>query len=525
MEKKPTIFKKVLSAGDILVIAFGAMIGWGWVVSCGSWIQNGGILGTILGFIVGGIMIYFVGLTYAELTTAMPKAGGEHVFSYKAFGVTGSYICTWALILSYLGVVCYEVCSFPTILEYIFPSLSQGYMYTIAGFDVNVTWVAIAIVMSAIIVLINILGTKKAAIFQTIFTIIIAITGLLLLSGASFTGSLENVFGQAFKGDNTGDQIFNIVKIAMMTPFFFFGFDVIPQAAEEVKIPLKKLGKIMMLSIVLAILFYAMIVLSIGLVMNESEVANSIGTTGLVTADAMAKAFSSKAMANVLIIGGLCGIITSWNSFLIGGSRAMYSMAKSKMLPSVFAKVHKRYKTPSNAILVLGVFSIIAPFLGKAMLTWIVNAANFACCLAYCMVAISFIVIRKKHPNMPRPYKIKHYKIVGAIAIIMSGAMALLYIIPGTNCTLQWPEWIIVGVWATLGILFYFLTKRKHKKEFASNILEEIEDDAQLTEIGNLQKESSSEIDVVTEKTDNGSSFDEAFAVQDGETCREEKTE
>ena len=79
MEKKQSEFNKVFSAWDILVIAFGAMIGWGWVVSSGGWIQKGGVLGAALGFVVGGVMIFFVGLTYAELTAAMPQCGGEHV--------------------------------------------------------------------------------------------------------------------------------------------------------------------------------------------------------------------------------------------------------------------------------------------------------------------------------------------------------------------------------------------------------------------------------------------------------------
>ena len=87
MEQKG--FKKVMNAGDVLVIAFGAMIGWGWVVSTGGWILNAGTFGTMLGFVIGGLMIYFVGLTYAELTSVMPKCGGEHVFSYRAFGSVG----------------------------------------------------------------------------------------------------------------------------------------------------------------------------------------------------------------------------------------------------------------------------------------------------------------------------------------------------------------------------------------------------------------------------------------------------
>ena len=71
MNKKESEFNKVFSAWDILVIAFGAMIGWGWVVSTGNWIEKGGVLGAALGFCLGGVMIFFVGLTYAELTAAM----------------------------------------------------------------------------------------------------------------------------------------------------------------------------------------------------------------------------------------------------------------------------------------------------------------------------------------------------------------------------------------------------------------------------------------------------------------------
>ena len=468
MREKKSAFQKVLNTGDVLVVAFGAMIGWGWVVSSGQWIRSGGVLGTVLGFIIGGIMIYFVGLTYAELTTAMPKCGGEQVFSFMAFGSTGSYLCIWALILSYMGVVCYEACSFPTILQYLFPQIYKGYMYTIAGYKVYASWVAIGAIMAAIIVFINIRGTKKSAVMQTVFTLAIAGVGILLLAGAVVNGDTENIGSQAFQGTGKVGILENVVRIAIMTPFFFFGFDVIPQAAEEIRVPLKKLGKLMILSIVLAVAFYTIVVIAIGLVMNSGDVEKSLSTTGLVTADAMEKAFGSPIMSKILIIGGLCGIITSWNSFLIGGSRALYAMSDTRMVPGIFSKIHPRYKSPVNALLFLGVISVVAPFLGRAMLIWIVDAANFACCLAYCLVSASYLVIRKKYPTLKRPFKNRHYKFVGMIAAVMSGAMMLMYIIPGTSCTLVWQEWIIVGGWTILGLLFYFLSKKKYRSSFAS---------------------------------------------------------
>lgn len=131
--------------------------------------------------------------------------------------------------------------------------------------------------------------------------------------------------------------------------------------------------------------------------MNPGDIVASQEATGLVTADAMAATFHTKIMAKVIIVGGMCGIVTSWNSFLLGGSRAMYSMAESYMIPKFFAKLHPKHKTPINALILIGILTMLAPFAGRKMLVWISDAGNFGCCLAYCMVAISFMILRKKN--------------------------------------------------------------------------------------------------------------------------------
>lgn len=466
MEQKTSSFDRVLGAWDILVIAFGAMIGWGWVVSTGTWIQDGGILGAALGFVIGGIMIFFVGLTYAELTSAMPQCGGEHVFSHRAMGPIGSFICTWAIVLGYASVVCFEACALPTIITYIFPDFLQGYLYTVAGFKIYASWLAVAVGMSLLMTWINIRGVKAAAKLQTILTVIIGAAGILLIVASTITGSVSTLAPQAFVGEDTGTTIKAVLAVAVMTPFYFIGFDVIPQAAEEIKVPLKKIGSILILSVVCAVLFYALVIVAVGLVLTGPEILASENGTGLVTADAMAKAMNSATMAKVIIIGGMCGIITSWNSFLMGGSRALYSMAESYMVPKFFAKLHPQYKTPVNALYLIGFLSILAPFAGRKMLVWIVDAGNFACCVAYCMVAVSFLILRKKEPDLERPFKVSHYKIVGGLAVIMSGFIVALYAIPNSGATLVWQEWLMAGGWALLGVVFGIACKRKYKERF-----------------------------------------------------------
>lgn len=473
--KKKSEFDKVLSSKDILVIAFGAMIGWGWVISTGDWIRRGGVLGAALGFVLGGIMIFFVGLTYAELTAALPQCGGEHVFSYKAMGPTGSFVCTWGIILGYVGVVCFEACAFPTIVSYIFPGFLKGYLYTVAGFDIYATWLALASVTAAVMMFINILGAKTAANIQTILTAIIFTVGLVLIGTSAVRGDMSNLVPQMFAGSDNRSVVSHVLRVAVMTPFFFIGFDVIPQAAEEIQGSLKKIGKILILSIVLAVAFYSLVIIAVGYLLNPTEVNTSMTGSGLVTADAMVKAFGIKAISNVVIIGGLCGIITSWNSFMIGGSRAMYSMADSNMIPKAFAKLHPQYKTPVNALLLIGIISMFAPLAGRQMLVWICDAGNLGCCLAYCMVSASFLILRKKAPDMPRPYRVKHYKFVGYTAVLMSGAMVLMYLVPGSGSTLVLQEWLMAGGWALLGLGFYAVNKKKYGSEFGRHTDIEIE--------------------------------------------------
>jgi amino acid transporter/cytidylate kinase len=469
MEQKSK-FDKVMGGWDILVIAFGAMIGWGWVINSGDWIQTAGFAGSMIAMLIGGVMVLFVGLTYAELTSAMPQCGGEHVFSYRAMGPTGSFVCTWMIVLGYVATAAFEATALPTVITYLFPNFNQVYLYSIAGKDIYLTTVALGVGFAILITYINIKGAKTAAIFQTILTAIIAIAGILLVVGSAVNGDASNITSQMWHA-STGNVLGSVFKVACMTPFLFIGFDVIPQAAEEINVPYKKVGRIMLLSIFLAVAWYLLIVFAVCNIMPESAIAAEMNSqNGLVSAKAIEIAFNSPMMGKVLIIGGLCGIITSWNSFLMGGSRALYSMGESLMIPEKFGTLGKN-KTPVRAIMLCGLACCIAPFFGRGVLVWLVDAASFGCVIAYMFVSISFCILRKKRPDMDRPYKVKGAKFVGFMAVAMSGFMTLLYIIPASfSAALVWQEWIVVGAWLLLGLFFYAYSKKKYGSEFGRDI-------------------------------------------------------
>tara|TARA_B110000503_G_C7143094_1_gene411759 strand:- start:1094 stop:2494 length:1401 start_codon:yes stop_codon:yes gene_type:complete len=446
-------FLRVLGRSDVLALAFGAMIGWSWVVLSGTWIGAAGTLGAILAFLLGGTAMLLVGLTYAELASALPFAGGEHVYSHRALGSGASFICTWAIVLGYVSVVTFEAVALPTVLDSLIPGLDKIYLWQIAGWDVYLSWVLVGVAGSMVMTWINIRGVRMAALIQSVVVLAILLVGILFVSGALFTGDFANM------RPLIRDGMSGITLVLVMVPFMFVGFDTIPQAAEEINLPFKEIGKVLMVSLAMAIAWYSLIVLGVGLVLPAPSMAGS----AVATADANATIYGELG-GTMLLIAGLAGIITSWNAFILGGSRAIYALAKANLLPRSLGKLHPRYHTPVNAIILIGLLSIIGPFFGRPALVWLVDAGGLGIVIAYGMVAWSFLVLRRKEPELARPYRVRHGKLVGRLALLISIGLGILYL-PGSPAALLWPqEWAIVLVWAILGVVLYtFSTQKKSR--------------------------------------------------------------
>lgn len=452
-------FDRVLGRWDILALAFGAMIGWGWVVLAGDWVLSAGMMGVLTAFIIGGIAMVLIGLTYSELAAAMPQVGGEHVYSERALGVGWSFVCTWAIILGYVSVVAFEAVALPTVLEYLAPNYKQVYLWTVAGWDVYLTWVLVGVGGSLAMTWINYRGVQTAALVQKVVTLGILAVGLMLITGALFNGDVSKadpVFVDGAKG---------IMAVVVMIPFMFVGFDVIPQAAEEIDMPAKQIGKMLIVSVLMAVFWYTFISMAVAVAMNAEEIKNS----NLAVADAMSALVGGSWGGKLVVIAGICGIITSWNAFYVGGSRAIYAMAKAGLLPSFLAKLHPVYKTPVNAIFLIGFFSVIAPLFGRKAMVWLVDAGGFGIVIAYLFVAISFLALRKNEPTMERPFKVAAGGFVGWSAIILSVGLAVMYLpkieglplIGGAALTPE--EWIMVGGWIGLGLVLFLVAKFTNK--------------------------------------------------------------
>ena len=442
---------KSLKQVDILALSFGAMIGWSWVVLISQLMERSGSLGAIIATLAAGAVIVVIGMIYGELTAAMPEVGGEHAYTLRTMGKTASFYCTWAIVFAYISVVAFEAVALPSVLTNLFPNLGNGELWQVNGASVFADQALIGAIVSIIITWINVRGVSVAALLQGIVVALIVLSGLALFVGLGVHGETVNMTPLIVGGGS------GILAAMALVPFMMVGFDIIPQAAEEIDLPPKKIGQMLVLSIVMAIVWYLLIELSVGMLLN----ADARSASELATVDATDAAWG-RTGALILLIGGVAGILTSWNGFLLGGSRALFAMAASGMVPSFFAKVHPKYKTPVNAIIFIGTLGTLAPFLGRQALIWFVDAGSLGLMVAYIFVCASFLLLRYKEPDMPRPYQAPGGKFLGWLGLIASLMMTSLYL-PGMPAALIWPqEWIMVILWFGLGSVVYFMTKKNH---------------------------------------------------------------
>jgi APA family basic amino acid/polyamine antiporter len=452
--------QKTMGTFDVLCMAFGTMIGWGWIMLAGSWVADGGVAGAILAFAIGAVMCIFVGLTYAELTPALPATGGGLVFAYRGLGYTGGWITGWSMIFAYVGVAAWEGPALATAIQYIVPLPKIATLWTIEGFEVTGGFVLVGVIGGIIISGINFMGGHGAALFESIATSALAIGGILFFVSSMVKGDVANAIPMVTSGKG-------IVAVIIQVPAMFVGFDVIPQTVEESNVPMSKLGNIIIIAIIMAGVWYMMMILAISFAAPMDFRMQSLeSAVGVPVADAFAYCMGSAVLGKCIIVVALCGILTSWNGFIIGAARLMFAMGRAKMLPEVFGKTHPKFGSPYAAVLLVGIVTFLSPLLGKNALSWFVDASSLGTVFAYLMVCISFIQVRKKEPNLDRPYKAPGTW-VGYVATVISLFFIYLYTPIGPGA-LSAPCWAMVAFWIVLGVILYQMAKNTHKNVKAS---------------------------------------------------------
>lgn len=399
-----------------------------------------------------------IGFCYAEVTASLPLSGGEVAYAYKAYGTSKAFLVGWFLVFGYLSVSAFEAVSVSKVLSYLIPSVDYWELYTVNGTPIYFSHIALSAFFVLLISAINYTGVKNSARFQVGLTIIfISLTFVFVIAGL-IMGDWSNL-DPLFAGSDTLSIWSGVAMVLVTVPFWFVGFDTIPQAAEEAKesVSAKTVGLLIPMSIVAAVCFYILIIISTSIAAPWNEILDD----KLPTAKAFSTATQSPFLVKLILITALVGLITSWNGFFLAGSRVLFAMGRGKIITPFLGKSHPKYQTPYNAVIFSGVVTFIASLMGPGAMVTFVNVGSLCIVIAFVGVSASFLTLRKKFPDLDRPFKAPTGILLGYIGMVGSLCILGITIFPGSPVALAWPlEWAIFLTFSVLGIVFWVISAK-----------------------------------------------------------------
>jgi len=427
MHSNPSL-KKVLKPVHLWALAVGLVIsgeyfGWnlGWDVA-----GTGGFL--IATLLVTVFYITFI-FSFTELTAAIPQAGGPFAYAYKALGPLGGLIAGYATLVEFLLAPPAIAFALGSYMHFLHPSLSV---------------LPVAIGCYVVFTLINFLGIKESAVFSLIVTLL-AVAELLLFMG---------IVAPAFRWENFKQDAmpFGWGGVFAALPFaiwFYLAIEGVAMVAEEVKDPQRTIPRGYIYGIV------TLVLLALGVMIFTGGITNwhNLARIDYPLPEAISIVLGKQNGWTKIFAGiGLFGLIASFHGIIISYSRQLYAMARSGFLPEVLATVNKRFRTPHVALLTGGGIGIIALLIGNTGEVIILSALGAV--VMYIVSMISLLVLRRKQPDLERPFKVPLYPWFPWIALIL--AVVCLVAIIWYN---PWLGVIFFGALVLLLILFIVFRK------------------------------------------------------------------
>lgn len=411
-----------------------------------------------LGFLVTSILIAIMYTTFifsfTELTTSIPHAGGPFAYARRAFGPRMAFVA-----------------GFATLIEFVFapPAIAMA-----IGAYLNVQFSGIdpklfAVGAYLIFVGLNIIGVRIAATFE-LFVTLIAIIELLVFMGVVSPGfSMANFVANGWAGQNefTAAAIPGIVAAIPFAIWFFLAIEGVAMAAEEAKDPKTTIPKAYIAGIL------TLVTLAIGVMVFAGGAGDWKALSNI--NDPLPQAMKmivgeNSGWLHMLVWIGLFGLIASFHGIILGYSRQIFALSRAGFMPKYFGAINDRFKTPHRAIIagaVVGVAAILSDdlqFNGMTLTANLITMSVFGAIVMYIVSMMSLFALRKKEPNLTRPFKAVAYPTFPAIALTLALISLVTIIYYNQQLTL-----VFFGLMA-LGYIYFSLTQH-HRDASTDNVM------------------------------------------------------
>lgn len=453
--------KRTLGPVNLILIGVGLTLGAGLFSITGLAAANHSGPAVTLSFVIAALGCGFAALCYAEFASMIPVAGSAYTYSYATMGELFAWIIGWDLVLEY-SVGCATVAI--SWSQYLTKFLASLGVYlpaqlTLSPFEtakltngttvhglINIPAALIVVLMTAILIR----GTKGSAIVNGI--IVFLKVGVVLVFIALGWRYIDPANYHPYIPENTGTfgqfGWSGVLRGAGLVFFVFIGFDAVAASAQETKNPARDLpigiiGSLVVCTILFGLFGHVMTGLA-----NYKEFANS-GAPVAIAIEKTPYAWLSQAIILAILIGYTSVILID----LMAQSRMFYSISKDGLLPKMFSDVHSKFKTPWKSNIILCAF--IALFAAFVPMNVVGEMTSIGTLLAFLMVCVGILILRKTNPDAHRPFKVPLVPFVPILGILT--CVAMMVFLPAET-------WLRLAIWLIIGLGIYFWYGKKNSK-------------------------------------------------------------
>jgi amino acid transporter/nucleotide-binding universal stress UspA family protein len=439
---------------EATMIGVGAMIGAGIFVLTGIAVGNAGPA-AVIAFALNGVVTLFTALSYAELASAIPEAGGGYSYIKKVMPNSIAFMSGWMLWFAYI-VACSLYAKgfgsyFLELFERYIPS-STRYLIDILGRDAAVA--VLTLVAGILFLAVNIIGTHATGKTEDIITM----AKIVILSVFIFFGVKQVISAPEVTGENFVPLFplgFSGVLAAMGLTFIAFeGYDLIATVSEEVKEPRRTIPKAILLSLSITVVIYLLVVFScIGAVPSAEglptwELIGKYKEIGIIRA---AQGFMPKFGVILILAGGLFATLSALNATIMASSRVAFSMGRDWMLPHLLSRVHSVRRTPVLAISLSGFLFLLVAVTLPLEIIGISSSLLFL--MTFALVNVSLLIYRRRSTSALPPFRVPLFPLTPILGALTSAGLALYQLIENPFALILAAAWVMIGL-VIFGALF-----------------------------------------------------------------------
>jgi basic amino acid/polyamine antiporter, APA family len=460
--------KRTLGPASLVALGIGAIIGAGLFVRTAAAIAERAGPSVTLAFLVAGLGCAFAGLCYAEFASMIPIAGSAYTYSYATMGELVAWIIGWDLCLEYaVGAATVSIAwseYFNKVLEYV--GMHVPYQWSHSPFETDVAGVTgimnvPAVFILLVLSLLLIRGMQESAFVNSLIVVTkVSIVLMVIAIGWGFINPANHTPFIPSPTTYTTPQgvthpyggIMGILGAAGVVFFAFIGFDAVSTAAQEAKNPKRDMPIGILGSLVVCTVLYVLFsyVLSGVATVEDFRTAGKEASVAFAISKYMIGYEWLSKFVTIAILAGFSSVILV---MLMGQSRVFYSMSHDGLVPKIFSEVHPKYQTPWKANMLFFVFTaLFAAFLPESIVGEMTSIGTL---FAFMLVCAGVWIMRVRRPELVRGFTVPALPMVAVLGILVCGAM--IY-------GLGWTNWLRLGVWLAIGLVFYFSYGMKHSR-------------------------------------------------------------